>query len=143
VTTHYRTVKGTGRYGVAYGGLNGDGDVVLCLTDVAAREMASKFFRNLLNPDPPLGLFVKTQFVTKASARLLLEGVGSQITDWKSERHGDICTLDLDLEPAPIRCAIFKLWFGPDVANPNGPSFYWIPPEIGNISGSRRIDGVM
>jgi len=134
-----REVRGRGIYGIASGGLAGDGDVFLVATETSARERLTKFFHEYLYPTSPVGTLVRCGYVDVDQARTLLESVADQMNGWAGTVHGECLDVSVTVEGfATLRVGIFKCWFGPDPAMPTGPNSYWIPPQVRLHRGAER-----
>lgn len=126
-----RQIRGRGRFGVAYGGLGGEGDVELCGTEAAARKKLSDAFRELLSPDTP-GTLIRGGYLDRTAARVLLADVDSQANHWKSEQDGS--TVDVSVavvigdRAVDLSVGVFKCMYGPMPGD--NVNTWWIPPMV-------------
>lgn len=126
-----REIKGSGRFGVAYGGLSGDGDVKLVATPTAARELTMAAFRELVGRD---GALVRSAFVEQATADALMAEAQDQLSGWTDAVDGAALDVEVHVESFHLRVGVFKCWWGPKPSYARervGPeNHWWIPAQV-------------
>lgn len=127
-----REIKGSGRFGVAYGGLSGDGDVKLVATPTAARDLAMAAFRELIGPG---GTLVRSAFVEQPDADALMDEAQAQLSGWSDAVDGAALDVEVHVESFHLRVGVFKCWWGPKPSYARerrvGPeNNWWIPAQV-------------
>ena len=130
-TTGTRQVRSKGRFGVAYGGLNGDGDIVLTMKPESARAKLLDSFSEMLSAQ---GQLVRTQFITIAEARAMMVDVERQLDGWREMVDGDCLDVVVPVRGlTTLRVGIFRCFYGYQ----DRPSMWWIPNEV-RLDGTNR-----
>lgn len=134
-----RVITGAGRWGVAFGGLNGDGDIKMVSTPQSARQVCMDALREQLGTEVPEGALIRGQWVTKAEARLLLERAEADANAWRDQVDGECVEIAVEIPNlTTLRIALFKCEF-----HAGGPAYghavldsrvadnrWWIPLAV-------------
>ena len=103
-----REVKGKGHYGVAHGGLAGDGDITLC----ASRDAAVKKAIADAGCLAPHGLFVRAGWLTVDQATVMFADAVNVLEAWEGKRDGSVEEVSHKVYcnggMIPFRVAVFK-----------------------------------
>lgn len=137
---HDREVHGKGIYGVAGGGLNGDGDIQMvgALSDLRRRVLDD--FAEYVGYAEPGGKFFKLGYIDRSEAIDMMGSVESQFLSWSHMVNGACRDIALDVAGVTtVRVGVFRCFQGwEDPPGVRHPTAWWIPYEVRLPAGQTR-----
>lgn len=138
---HDREVTGTGHYGIASGGLRGDGDVELVRSPGSAKNGVLDYFAELIRADEPMGTLVRTRYISKDQARKYAESVDAQLECWHETVDGHCIDVEIEIEGfTTLRVGIFRCWWGDTTDGGRHIGNAWTIPQAVRLPyGTTRV----